>query len=205
MGGYSATSVVMSSSGSSDSSSSSSRPRYPQSYGTDSLRHAISTRSASRRPVSPPRSQAERPRQMTSRGFEDHRSVSPLGTSRFEQPCSRPQRANTTLQAGREQPSNSEYYGTFKPAACEIPTSAGYYGNFGSSGSRREEAYHGYGSGLGLTRSNAVKGRENQRGFGTTGFSGGAADSRYEQARQERGARFGSDFARGGFSNWENY
>jgi hypothetical protein len=204
MGGYSATYGTMSSSGSSHSTPSS-RSHYPQSYGTESVRRTVSTRSASRRPVSPPRSQAERPRQMTSRGFEDHRSVSPLGTSRFEQPYLRPQRANTTLQAGREQQSNSGYYGTSKPAVCENPTSAGYYGSFGTSGTRRVEASHGYGSGLALTRSNAVRGRENQRGFGTTGFSGGAADSRYEQARQERGVRFGSDFARGRFSNWENY
>jgi hypothetical protein len=88
------------------------------------------------RDVSPPRSSAEAPRtSLTSRQYADHRSVSPLGTSRFEQ-----------ASPYRRQPTRSQTLG-------EVPH-MGYDGYFGAS-----DTTQGF-AGAGLSRSNAVRGRE---------------------------------------------
>jgi hypothetical protein len=122
------------------------------------------------RDVSPPRSSAEAPRTgLTSRQYADHRSVSPLGTSQFEEAspyCRQPARSHTLH---------------------EVPH-MGYDGYFGAS-----DTTQGY-TGGGLSRSNAVRGRANERGFGT-GYAGAARDER-------RGGRYGDDY---GSSRWERY
>jgi hypothetical protein len=102
------------------------------------------------RSISPPRSDAERPRRQYS--YSDHRGVSPLGSSRFEkrtESSSRPLGRSSTI---RETPT----YGD-----------DGYYG--------KSDTTSGY-KGAGLSRSNAIRGRglsaTNARGFGSsTGYS----------------------------------
>jgi hypothetical protein len=123
------------------------------------------------RDVSPPRSSAEAPRTgLTSPQYADHRSVSPLGTSRFEE-----------ASPYRRQPTRSQTLG-------EVPH-MGYDGYFSAS-----DATQGY-TGAGLSRSNAVRGRANERGFGCTVYAGGARDER-------RRGRYGDGF---GSSRWERY
>ncbi|EAT79573.1 hypothetical protein HBI56_053880 [Parastagonospora nodorum] len=117
-------------------------------YSTNS--NATLRRPATARGISPPCSDAERPRRQHS--YSDHRSVSPLGSSRFENRSdysSRPLGRSSTV---RETPS----YGD-----------DGYYG--------KSDTTSGY-KGAGLSRSNAVRGRglsaTNARGFGSsTGYS----------------------------------
>jgi hypothetical protein len=105
------------------------------------------------RSISPPRSHAEQPRSnLTSRQYADHRSVSPLESSRFEEPTPfrrEPKRSLTTR---------------------EVPQ-MGYDGYFGTSNATQSF------TGAGLSRSNAVRGRTNERGFGGTGNFGGPRDA----------------------------
>jgi|TARA_R110002003_G_scaffold3_12_gene55 hypothetical protein len=74
----------------------------------------------------------------------------------------------------------------------------GYYGNSDTTTGRS------YDTGSSLSRSNAVRGRTNDRGFGVTGYAGGTSDARYEESRQQQ-QRYGSNFSGGGFSSWERY
>jgi hypothetical protein len=132
----------------------------------------------SSRDLSPPRSHAEQPRQgATAYSQHDHRSVSPLGSSRFEKP--------------------SLYTGSLRRSATvgEAHETL-HYGKDGYYGSSKVTAIL---QGAGLSRSDAVRGRDNDRGFGVTGHSGG------EEARRLADARSGADFSRGGYSSWERY
>jgi hypothetical protein len=116
------------------------------------------------RSISPPRSHAEQPRSnLTSRQYADHRSVSPLGSSRFEGPAS-----------FRREPKRSL-------TMREVPQ-MGYDGYFGHSNATQSFI------GAGLSRSNAMRRRNNERGFGGTVYFGGVRDAR--QAK-----RCGGDFS----------
>jgi hypothetical protein len=104
------------------------------------------------RGVSPPRCHAEQPRsKVTTRGQQEYRSVSPLGSSRFEQPSpyTGQVRRSATVSGPREMPR----YGQ-----------DGYYGS-----SVATKPFQG----AGLSRSNAVRSRDNDRGFGKTAYAGG--------------------------------
>jgi hypothetical protein len=104
------------------------------------------------RAVSPPRCHAEQPRsRVTARSHQDYRSVSPLGSSRFEQPSpyTGQVRRSVTVSGPRETPR----YGQ-----------DGYYGS-----SVATKPFQG----AGLPRSNAVRSRDNDRGFGRAAYTGG--------------------------------
>ncbi|KAF2029802.1 hypothetical protein EK21DRAFT_89409 [Setomelanomma holmii] len=160
--------------------------------GGESIRRAATTRETHQyRDVSPPRSERERPRNAYGARFDpsEHRSVSPLGSSWFEQPFQSSRRRYDSSSLGRS--------ATVREAR-EIPR-YGYDGYFGSS----DTTDRTYGTGAGISRSNAIRGRANDRGFGVTGFAGGASDLRYQETRRQQ--RHGSNFGSGGFSSWENY
>jgi hypothetical protein len=130
--------------------------------------------SSTARAISPLQSYNEFPRRTYS--HSDHRSVSPLGSSQFEQPStysssSRPKRALTTRDV-RETPS----YGQ-----------DGYYG--------KSAATEGF-TGAGLSRSNAVRRRENPR----REYVGEIRDRRGGDGRRH----VQPDFSRGDFS-WDRY
>jgi hypothetical protein len=118
--------------------------------GYSTYSNATLRRAAKARGISPPRSDAEHSSRQYS--YSDHRSISPLGSSRFEKRSdysSRPLGRSSTV---RETPS----YGD-----------DGYYG--------KSDTTSGY-KGAGLSRSNAIRGRglsaTNARGFGSsTGYS----------------------------------
>ena len=178
------------------------------------------------RDVSPPRCQAEQPRRVHDARFDfsDHRSVSPLGSSRFERSYERPRRfassgngtdsnsvrSSATVREVHEVPQfgYDGYYGASDTTAAprsatgqearEVPRFGydGYYGNSSVTSSQDHDVG-------GLSRSNKARGRMNERGYSTTGYSGGASDARYEQDRRNR--LYDSNFSRGGLSSWESY
>jgi hypothetical protein len=118
------------------------------------------------RSISPPHSHAEQPRSnVTSRQYADHRSVSPLGSSRFEESIRRDPKRALTMR--------------------EIPQ-MGHDGYYGASDATQQF------TGKGLARSNAVRGRANERGFGGIGYSKGVQDVR----------RHGGEFSS---AQWERY
>ncbi|KAH7074311.1 hypothetical protein FB567DRAFT_611292 [Paraphoma chrysanthemicola] len=165
--------------------------RYFNDHTDSSIRRAASTREAARRDVSPPRSRAEQPRYVhDSRiDFSEHRSVSPLGSSRFERPY---QYTNTDTT------SSSLRRAATKREVREMPH-YGYDGYHGNSAATNGYSYNS-GTGAGVSRSNAVRGRTTDR---VTGYGGGASDGRYQEARRQ--PQRGSNFRSGGFSDWERY
>lgn len=134
--------------------------------GYSTYSNATLRRAATARGISPPRSDAERPRRQYS--YSDHRGVSPLGSSRFEkrtESSSRPLGRSSNI---RETPT----YGD-----------DGYYG--------KSDTTSGY-KGAGLSRSNAIRGRglsaTNARGFGSsTGYS---SSSRYGSSNKNYGTDY---------------
>ncbi|KAF1935018.1 hypothetical protein EJ02DRAFT_153258 [Clathrospora elynae] len=131
---------------------------------SDSLRRAASTRnpyegSYNYRDVSPPRG-ASRPH-LNLESYDHHRSVSPLGSSRFEKPCT------------------SSRHFTFSPLQCSSTVRESSYGT------RDRESYDSsaydcgynhptatsqiYGGPSGLSRSNAVRGRTSLRTYDASG------------------------------------
>jgi hypothetical protein len=125
------------------------------------------------RDVSPPRSHAEHPRKDICQ-YPGHRNVSPLGHSRFEQPSSYCQKPMQSLSIRQVYEATSPH--------------------------RSHDQYQGMSDSAILSRSNAVRGRANDRGFGVTGYSSGNSDVRHVAQK-----RCDANFSRGGFSDWERY
>ncbi|KAH7069675.1 hypothetical protein BKA63DRAFT_555904 [Paraphoma chrysanthemicola] len=165
--------------------------RYFNDHADSSIRRAASTREAARRDVSPPRSRIEQPRyvQDSRIDFSEHRSVSPLGSSPFERPY---QYTNTNTTSG------SLRRATTTREVREMPR-YGHDGYHGNSAATNGNSYNP-GTGAGVSRSNAVRGRTTDR---ITGYGGGTSDGRYQEARRQQ--QHGSNFRNGGLSDWERY
>jgi hypothetical protein len=169
-----------------------SRPGYSDG---GSLRRAVSTRNAydnqyNYRDLSPLR-EVERPRQNVN-AYEDHRSVSPLGTSRFEQPFT----SSRSFASSPLQRSDTvrESYGTRS------------YDSYGRSlynhDYDRSTTSQAYGEPSSLSRSNAVRGRTSSQPHASSEIGYIASDPRLGTQRRPN---IDSNFRTGGFSNWERF
>jgi hypothetical protein len=166
--------------------------------GSSFLRRAASQREPhdsryNYRDLSPIRA-SERPRGFTNKhAYDDHRSVSPLGASRFEQP---PQ-TSRLFGMGRVSRSSSNREAR-DPYASSVYTSRG-----SSPYTRESETSSGYGAyerpstSGGLFRSSAVRGDTAPRRMGDDGEYG-------PHLGRERRPNIGSNFRDGGF-NWADF
>ena len=151
------------------------------------------------RDLSPMRA-SERPRVYTNKhSYDDHRSVSPLGSSRFEQPSTTSRllasmgRPSTSSSSSRTSSSYAtpSYASSFRePQQTSFSIDRGY---------ERPSTSGGYGGG-GLYRSSAVRGsegREAPRRMGSDGEYGAHLGT-------QRRPQMGSNFSNGGFG-WMNW
>lgn len=150
------------------------------------------------RDLSPMRT-SERPRTYTNEhSYNDHRSVSPLGSSRVEQPSTtsmllgsmgRPSTSSTRTSSSRYDSSYAtpSYASSFRePQQTSFTIDRGY---------ERPSTSGGYGGGL--YRSSAVRGGEAPRRMGSDGEYGPHLGS-------QRRLQMGSNFQNGGF-NWMDF
>ncbi|KAH6865421.1 hypothetical protein BKA58DRAFT_471405 [Alternaria rosae] len=150
------------------------------------------------RDLSPMRT-SERPRAYTNKhSYDDHRSVSPLGSSRFEQPST-----TSRLLGSMGRSSTSSSSSRYGSGASSYATPS-YASNFREPqqtsftidrGYERPSTSGGYGGGL--YRSSAVRGGEAPRRMGSDGEYGAHLGS-------QRRPQMGSNFQNGGF-NWMDF
>jgi hypothetical protein len=167
------------------------QPRREQSA-SSSLRRAASQREPhdsryNYRDLSPMRT-VERPRAYTNKHtYDDHRSVSPLGASRFEQP-SQPSRLFGMGGVSRSS-SNREARDPYASSTHDSRGSSAYNHGYG--------AYERPSTSGGLFRSSAVRGDTAPRRMGDDGEYG-------PHLGRERRPNIGSNF-RGGWFNWADF
>ena len=143
------------------------------------LRRTASTRDAhNTRGVSPPRTKAEQPRHALQT-YADHRSVSPLGSSRFERPSISSHVSDRSLTR----------------RSCRKRETA--------SNDTRPATAPAYSHGSGLHRRNAVHGRGEPRRRGT--LCAREIDTHEFRSGLTRLPEPAANFENGGFSTWERY